>query len=103
MLIVLQGLHSITYACFWALAIEFVVQLLPQKLAATGQSLLGMVFFGLSGLAGGVIGGALQESYGGNVMYSIGFVLALLGTFGFMLWNRKDRKRTLAVEQEATV
>ena len=103
MLIVLQGLHSITYACFWALAIEFVVQLLPLKLAATGQSLLGMVFFGLSGLAGGVIGGALQESYGGNVMYGIGFVLALLGTFGFMLWNRKDRKRTLAVEQEATV
>lgn len=103
MLIVLQGMHSITYACFWALAIEFVVQLLPQKLAATGQSMLGMVFFGLSGLAGGVVGGALQESYGGGVMYSIGFILALLGTVGFMLWIRKDRQRRLAIEQEAAI
>ncbi|MCY9512720.1 MFS transporter [Paenibacillus apiarius] len=92
--VALQGAHAITYAALWVLAIEFVVQLLPKQLAATGQALLGMVFLGLAGIAGGMSGGALQEAYGGQAMYLYGFVCGLTGTVGFMLWLSRERRRS---------
>lgn len=52
-IIVMQGGQAVTYAALWVLSIEFVATLLPRHLAATAQALLGMVFLGLAGLAGG--------------------------------------------------
>ncbi|WP_019423808.1 MFS transporter [Paenibacillus sp. OSY-SE] len=98
--VVLQGAHAVTYAALWVLAIEFVVQLLPKQLAATGQALLGMVFLGLAGIAGGMSGGALQEAYGGQAMYLYGFVCGVIGTAGFMLWLIRERKRSVRPEEQ---
>ncbi|UHA74650.1 MFS transporter [Paenibacillus sp. 481] len=85
--IALQFAHAFTYVALWVVAIEFVSNVLPQQLAATGQALLGMVFLGLAGLAGGAAGGALQEAYGGTAMYLFGAVCAALGAVGFLIWR----------------
>ncbi|MGG3838004.1 MFS transporter [Paenibacillus thiaminolyticus] len=94
--IALQGGQAVTYAALWVLSIEFVASLLPRQLAATAQALLGMVFLGLAGLAGGMSGGALQEAYGGTGMYLYGFICAAVSTIGFGIWAfRRERAERL--------
>ncbi|MBP1154759.1 MULTISPECIES: MFS transporter [unclassified Paenibacillus] len=71
-LMFLQATHSITFAVFWIVAVQYVARLVPQELQSTGQSMLSMVFLGLSGITGGFIGGWIKDEWGGAYMYIFG-------------------------------
>lgn len=88
-IVVLQAMHMFTYAAVWVLAIEYISMTLPRQMVATGQALLSMVFLGLGGLAGGSLGGALQENFGEASMYGMGVVCASLACIGFYVWSRR--------------
>jgi PPP family 3-phenylpropionic acid transporter len=91
-LIALQAMHMITFAVFWIVSVQYVVRLLPNEFVSTGQSLLAMVFLGLSGITGGTVGGWLNEQWGGSSMYVFGAALTFLATillFGTQAYARK--------------
>jgi len=98
-IVALQVTHMFTYVVIWAGSIEYISTSLPKQIVATGQALLSMVFIGLGGLAGGSIGGAIQEHIGESAMYAMGVVCAAVAWIGFMVWSR--RSNVEAVLQEA--
>ncbi|OPA75797.1 MFS transporter [Paenibacillus selenitireducens] len=93
-IVILQITHMFTYVAVWVLAIEYIAMSLPRQMVATGQALLSMVFLGLGGLAGGSLGGGLQEKFGEASMYGMGVVCATLAFIGFCVWNRRRSQKT---------
>ncbi|WP_166242404.1 MFS transporter [Paenibacillus turpanensis] len=88
----LQTMHSVTFAVFWIVSVQYVARTVPQELQTTGQSMLASVFLGLCGVIGGFAGGAIQEAYGGDGMYAFGAVLtaaAALLFFGTRAYYRR--------------
>ncbi|XEC95487.1 MFS transporter [Paenibacillus tarimensis] len=83
-LLFLQAGAAVTFAVFWISAVHYTVRILPKQLGATGQSLLAMVFLGLSGITGGTVGGWLNDNYGGSSMYMFASIVALLAGIGFL-------------------
>ncbi|TXK86053.1 MFS transporter [Paenibacillus sp. N3.4] len=68
-LIGMQVTHMVTFAILWIVAVQYVVRLLPEQFGSTGQSILAMVFMGLAGIIGGLVGGWLSDRWGGASMY----------------------------------
>ncbi|SFB14465.1 MFS transporter, PPP family, 3-phenylpropionic acid transporter [Lentibacillus halodurans] len=70
-IIILQFLHGITFGVFYLAALEYVTRLIPKLLQSTGHLMFYAIFFGISGIAGSLIGGALIDSYGGGTLYAV--------------------------------
>lgn len=93
-LIALQLTHSVTFAVFWIVAVQYAVRLVPEELRSTGQAMLAAVFLGLAGITGGFVGGYIKDLWGGQAMYGFGACLTaiaavlLLGTHAV---SRKER------------
>ncbi|MDF2962232.1 MAG: transporter [Paenibacillus sp.] len=85
-LVFLQAMHSVTFAVFWIVAVQYAVRLVPEEMRSTGQALLSAVFLGMAGITGGFVGGYIKDLWGGQSMYSFGAVMTaiaavlLLGT-----------------------
>ncbi|MDK8183847.1 MFS transporter [Paenibacillus sp. UMB4589-SE434] len=91
-IVFLQATHALTYVAVWVLAIEYVTMILPRSMVGTGQAILSMVFLGLGGLAGGSLGGALQQHVGESAMYAMGVVCAGIAALGFYIWTVRNRR-----------
>jgi MFS transporter, PPP family, 3-phenylpropionic acid transporter len=81
----MQLTHSITYAPFWIVAVQYTVRLVPEELRSTGQSLLSATFLGVAGITGGFFGGRVGDIWGYSVSYQIGAVLAMVAAGAFFL------------------
>ncbi|WJH34538.1 MFS transporter [Paenibacillus sp. CC-CFT747] len=92
-LVFLQLTHSVTYAVFWLVAVQYAVRLIPEELRSTGQALLSAVFLGLAGITGGFVGGWFQDEYGGTGMYLFGTVLTAISAVLFLVTHARQRKR----------
>lgn len=79
-IIPLQVLHGITFGTFYLASFSYITQLIPKLLQSTGHLVFYSVFFGLSGIIGSLIGGALIDSYGGGTLYLTMGGFALTGT-----------------------
>jgi PPP family 3-phenylpropionic acid transporter len=90
-ILILQASHSITFAVFWIVAVQYVDRLVPPHLRSTGQSLLSAVFLGLAGLVGGLAGGWLYDEAGGMAMYMFAVGLAVLSSM-LLLFTQLRRK-----------
>eukprot|EP00560_Eucampia_antarctica_P003146 CAMPEP_0197837232 /NCGR_PEP_ID=MMETSP1437-20131217/31510_1 /TAXON_ID=49252 ORGANISM="Eucampia antarctica, Strain CCMP1452" /NCGR_SAMPLE_ID=MMETSP1437 /ASSEMBLY_ACC=CAM_ASM_001096 /LENGTH=149 /DNA_ID=CAMNT_0043444099 /DNA_START=123 /DNA_END=572 /DNA_ORIENTATION=+ len=89
----LEPLHGVTYACATASSVEFASQYSPKGYEASGQGILSL--FGGAGVFIGLLaGGLLGELFGPRVMYrclaaNVAFGAAL---FGFTQLYKKDNK-----------
>lgn len=92
-LLALQAGAALTFAVFWLVAMHYVARVLPPELGATGFSLLSMVYLGLAGMSGGLIGGWLKDLYGGESMYLFAALAALLGGVLFLVTQYLSRRR----------
>lgn len=90
-ILILQTGHSITFAAFWIVAVQYVDRLVPPHLRSTGQSLLSAVFLGLAGLIGGLVGGWLYDQSGGVAMYMFAVGLSLISSI-LLLFTHLRRK-----------
>ncbi|MCJ8010301.1 MFS transporter [Paenibacillus sp. KQZ6P-2] len=97
-LLALQAGAAITFAVFWITAMHYVARILPPQLGATGFSLLSMVYLGLAGMTGGVVGGKLADLYGGARMYLFATIVSLLGGLLFLATEAISRKRGYRVQ-----
>lgn len=75
-----QLLHGLTFGVFYLSALDYVTRLIPNTLQSSGHLIFYSVFFGVSGIIGSLGGGFLMDHFGGNHLYFILSIMALIGT-----------------------
>jgi len=94
----IQILQIFTFPVFYTAAIQYLYSIVPVEWRATGQTVLALLFFGVSGIIASFAGGALYQALGGHTMYLTISVLSLIGTlFGLVLYRKYGRKESAEV------
>ncbi|WP_269411420.1 MFS transporter [Lentibacillus daqui] len=86
-LVPLQVLHGITFGTFYLAAFQYISRLIPKLLQSTGHLVFYSLFFGVSGIIGSLIGGALIDSYGGGTLYATVGGFALTGSILLAIYH----------------
>lgn len=80
-----QLLQAFTFPIFYSAAIQYLYRIVPEAWRATGQTMLAVLFFGISGIVASYLGGWLFETMGGSNLYllmsglsGLAFVYSLL-------------------------
>ncbi|WP_234396876.1 MFS transporter [Bacillus massiliglaciei] len=91
-LTLLQILQMLTFPVFYTAAIQYLYRIVPKEWRATGQTVLALLFFGLSSILASYIGGYLYKGFGGHIFYFVISALSFTGfAFGVILTIRKRR------------
>jgi PPP family 3-phenylpropionic acid transporter len=94
-LVLTQMTHAITFAAQHAACITLVSRYFPGRLRGRGQALYTTLGYGLSGVVGGVGGGALIERWGYPAVFWAAAVAAL-GSMLCLLRSRRHAARAAA-------
>lgn len=89
-LVIAQAVHAITFAAHHTVCIAFINRHFPDRLRGRGQALYTVIGYGLSGLAGGVAGGALSEALGFEAVFWAASVIAGIATLAAWQCGRHD-------------
>jgi PPP family 3-phenylpropionic acid transporter len=81
LLVLAQMTHAITFAAHHATCIALLARYFPGRLRGRGQALYSMLGYGISGVVGGVAGGALIQRLGYPSLYWAACASALLGAY----------------------
>ncbi|MFB5759940.1 MFS transporter [Paenibacillus medicaginis] len=85
--VLIQALHCITFGGYFYVGTQLTMLFIPAEYRSSGQALYTLTWSGISGIAAGFAGGWLFQSFGGEMMYKAGVLLALLGAVGFgVMW-----------------
>ena len=79
-----QVLHAFTFGAFHSASIHAVNHWFPPACKGRGQAIYSSLSFGLGGLLGGLLAGAVWEPFGGVTAFALSAVVALLG--GVVAW-----------------
>jgi MFS transporter, PPP family, 3-phenylpropionic acid transporter len=94
LLVYLQILQVVTFPVFYSAAIQYLYSIVPEEWRATGQTVLALLFFGVSGILASYAGGALYNAFGGQVLYLSVSAMSLFGMiFGLILFRIYGRGR----------
>ncbi|WP_077622275.1 MFS transporter [Sediminibacillus massiliensis] len=88
-----QFMHGITFGVFYLTAFHYVTRLIPVNLQSTGHLVFVSVFFGVSGIIGSLLGGALIDSFGGETLYFILGWSALIGSISLIVYQMLPLKK----------
>lgn len=89
-LVGLQVFQGLTFVLFYAGAMQYLYNIVPDEWKSTGQTVLTVLFFGVSGIIGSTFGGWLIDQYGGAALYRVMALLAFLSfLFSFNLLKRR--------------
>ncbi|MBT2292109.1 MFS transporter [Paenibacillus albidus] len=84
----LQILQLLTFPVFYSAAIQYLYGMVPVEWRATGQTVLALLFFGVSGIVASYAGGAIYEAFGGQILFLSISALSFLGMlFGVGLYR----------------
>ncbi|WP_449354354.1 MFS transporter [Virgibacillus natechei] len=86
-IISLQFLHGLTFGVFYVSAFGYVTRLIPSILQSTGHLVFFATFFGVSGIVGSLVGGAIFDNFGGGTLYFGMGSLALIGTVLLIVYH----------------
>lgn len=99
MIVLLQLLQGVTFVFFYTAAMQHLYAIVPEAWRATGQTILALVFFGVSGIVASFAGGLIFDHWGGRVLYWIMTGLSLTGClYSFRLMRRKRRHESSAAQ-----
>lgn len=79
LVVLLQLLQGVTFVFFYTAAIQYLYTIVPSDWKATGQTILAIIFFGISGVLASFVGGWIFEAYGGHNLYLSMTLLILAG------------------------
>lgn len=86
LLVYIQTLQILTFPIFYSAAIQYLYRIAPVEWRATSQTVLALLFFGVSGIMASYVGGALYEGYGGKTLFLIISAMSFAGmVFGIVL------------------
>ncbi|ANS73459.1 MFS transporter [Paenibacillus yonginensis] len=89
----IQLLQLLTFPVFYSSAIQYLYRIVPAEWRATGQTVLALLFFGVSGIIASYAGGALYEAAGGQLLFLLISALSLAGmVFGWILYAVYGRR-----------
>ncbi|MBJ9990495.1 MULTISPECIES: MFS transporter [unclassified Paenibacillus] len=98
----LQLLQLLTFPVFYSAAIQYLYRIVPVEWRATGQTVLALLFFGVSGIIASFAGGALYEAFGGRTLFLTISGMSLAGTlFGIVLYRIYGRRNRAATAEPA--
>ncbi|MFZ9551197.1 MAG: MFS transporter, partial [Hylemonella sp.] len=75
-----QALHALTFAAHHSMCITLLSQYFPGRLRGRGQALYTVLAYGLPGVVGGLLGGALSERFGLASVFWLALLSSLLAT-----------------------
>lgn len=78
-LVYLQLLQTFTFPIFYSAAIQYLYRIVPEEWRATGQTVLALLFFGVSGIVASYLGGWFYESFGGQSLYLWISIMSFVG------------------------
>jgi len=94
LLTLIQLLQMLTFPIYYTAAIQYLYQIVPREWRATGQTVLALLFFGISGIISSSAGGFIYNAYGGHIFYySIATVSFIAGIFGVGLLLRNNKNK----------
>jgi len=85
--IILQLFHGVTFGVFYLTGFQLITNLLPRELYTTGHSIYTSFFFGLAGIAGSLMGGAIIEYSGAAQLYLYLGITALIGSIMLIVYR----------------
>jgi MFS transporter, PPP family, 3-phenylpropionic acid transporter len=85
-------LQGLSFGFYWVGGVNYVSQITPDHLRATGQSLLA-TFYNIASVTAGPIIGLLFDSLGSSRMYLIAAIVAWSGVLVFTLGTLRLRKK----------
>ncbi len=89
-LLAIQLTHAFTFGVFYLAAVQLVQGLAPEGLRATAQGVFASATFGVGGLVGNGLGGALYEPLGMRALYVASALVASGGIVLYTLGSRGD-------------
>ncbi|MFC4099463.1 MFS transporter [Paenibacillus xanthanilyticus] len=98
----LQIMQGVSFVLFYGAAIQFLYRIIPEEWKATGQTLLAVLFFGISGVVGSTAGGWLFDHIGGEKVYLLMSALAFIGVL-FSVAVRRSIEEKPGSETEAKI
>lgn len=87
-------MQGLSFAFYWLGGVNYVSQITPDHLRATGQSLLSS-FYNIAGVTAGPIIGAAFDSLGSSRMYLLAAMTAWSGLMVFILGTLRLRKQAV--------
>ncbi|MCE7791207.1 MFS transporter [Salipaludibacillus sp. CUR1] len=99
-LLFLQVMHGLAFGIFYLTGFQFASKLVPEELQSTGHLLFISVFFGISGVIGSVLGGAVIDQFDVRSLYTLMFGMALIGLVSSFVYRHFYLKRER--EEQAT-
>ncbi|USG64262.1 MFS transporter [Brevibacillus ruminantium] len=92
LVVILQLMQGVTFVIFYTASIQHLYSIIPEEWKATGQTVLAVIFFGISGIIGSFAGGWVFEQWGGAALYQVMAVCSLVAClYSTLLW-RKEKK-----------
>jgi PPP family 3-phenylpropionic acid transporter len=73
--------EGLGFGLLFTSGVVIVGKLLPRNLYSSGQSISGMVAFGIASIIGGWLGGSLYETFGSVTTYAVASAVAFVGAF----------------------
>jgi PPP family 3-phenylpropionic acid transporter len=89
--IYIQALHSLSFGVFFATALRYMTNIIPDEYRASGQAIYSVVWIGFGGLISGTAGGYLFEHLSRQHFFQTAMALSLFGSLGFLFkhWREK--------------
>lgn len=89
----LQVLQLLTFPIFYSAAIQYLYRIVPEEWRATGQTVLALLFFGVSGIIASYAGGAIYQTLGAQALFLIISVMSFIGMLFGLVLTRKYGSR----------
>jgi len=90
--VILQVLQMLTFPVYYTAAIQYLYRIMPREWRATGQTVLALLFFGISGIISSYVGGAMYDQLGGSIFYySIATLSLISAVYGAVLLIRQRK------------
>ncbi|RFA34172.1 MFS transporter [Virgibacillus dokdonensis] len=86
-IISLQFMHGLTFGTFYLASFNYISRLVPKILQSTGHLVFFATFFGVSGIIGSLIGGAMIDTFSGNALYNFMGIIAFIGTILITIYH----------------
>lgn len=102
-LVFIQGLQMFTFPIFYSAAIQYLYRIVPEEWKATGQTVLALLFFGVSGIVASYAGGVIYEAAGVHYFYIIISSLSLCALlFSLVLLAKYGKRGSVAAQEIGT-
>ncbi|MCO0600236.1 MFS transporter [Peribacillus butanolivorans] len=95
----LQVMQLLTFPIFYSAAIQYLYRIVPVEWRATGQTVLALLFFGVSGIIASYIGGAIYGAFGGKILYLFISSISFIGMIFALVLYRIYGKRLDTAEE----